>query len=191
MRAAIVVLGLSSLALGGCLSTNTKGSWSCKAPLGGVCQSIGEIDASATGGPAAAGAGAVPVSARTTIAGSSAVQWWKDVPRAAQGPGFPLREGDQVVRVVFAPFVDRSGDYYARSEVYAVVRKGGWWGPSAAPTAFSHPAPYVRPAEPAAPPVKASASEKPCPSKCGDVEKAALPAVIPAATASLAHAPAN
>lgn len=191
MRAAIVVLGLSSLALGGCLSTNTKGSWSCKAPLGGVCQSIGEIDASTTAGPAGAGPSAIPVGARTTIAGAEAVRWWKAVPVAAQGPGFPLREGDQVVRVVFAPFVDRSGDYYARSEVYAVVRKGGWWGPSAAPAAFTHPAPYVRPEETTPPPVKARVPEKPCPSKCGAVEKAALPAVTPTETASLAQAPAN
>jgi hypothetical protein len=190
VRTAIVVLGLSSLALGGCLSTNTKGSWSCKAPLGGVCQSIGEIDATPTRS-GAAGTSMVPVTARTTIAGAEAVRWWKDAPMAAQGPGFPLREGDQVVRVVFAPFVDRSGDYYVRSEVYSVVRKGGWWAPSAAPPAFTHPAPYVRPEETTPPPVKASAPEKPCPSKCGAVEKAALPAATPAATASLAHAPAN
>lgn len=190
MRGAIVVLGLASLGLSGCLSTNTKGSWSCRAPLGGVCQSIGEIEATPTGA-VAAGPSAVPVTARTTIAGAEAVRWWKSVPVAAQGPGFPLREGDQVVRVVFAPFVDRSGDYYARSEVYAVVRKGGWWGPSAAPTAFTHPAPYVRPEQPDAPPVKASAPERPCPSKCDAVENAALPVATPGATTSLAHAPAN
>nr|WP_276208652.1 TraV family lipoprotein [Caulobacter sp. 17J65-9] len=85
-------------------------------------------------GPASSGV--INAAARTTIEGAEVVRWWKDVPRASQGPGFPLREGDQVMRIVFAPFVDRVGDYYTRSEVYAVMRPGGWWGPGAAPEAF-------------------------------------------------------
>lgn len=34
------------------------------------------------------------------------------------------------MRVVFAPWVDAQGDLHNRSEVMAVMRRGGWWMPT-------------------------------------------------------------
>lgn len=128
---ALLAIGAACVALAGCAST-TEGSWSCKAPkgLGGNCHSIEENDR-LIGGVGAADPAA------SAIEGAQVVRWWKTPPWSSlNGPGVPAREGDQVMRVVFSPFVDRTGDYYPRSEVYAVMRRGGWWGPAATPQAL-------------------------------------------------------
>lgn len=124
----LVALAALSLALAGC-ATNTQDRWSCKAPhgSGGTCATIDENDRMIAGTAAAD-------PAASAIEGAQVVRWWKTPPWSSlNGPGVPAREGDQVMRVVIAPFVDRVGDYYPRSEIYAVMRKGGWWGPAATP----------------------------------------------------------
>lgn len=124
---ALVLAGICVVALGGC-ATNTESSWACKLPrgVGGSCNTIAENDQAAGEGKISA-----PLS---NIEGAQVVRWWSTPPWSSlTGPGVPAREGDQVMRVVFAPFVDRVGDYYPRSEVFAVMRPGGWWGPAATP----------------------------------------------------------
>lgn len=130
MRAAAVLTLAGAAALGGCLGSgaNTHGSWSCRIPKGlGVCASIADIDKGATPSSPSAGQG------ESVLAGAP-YRWWEAKPRAVSDGAGPRREGDQVVRVVFAPWVDMVGDYHARSEVFAVVRKSGWWAPERAPS---------------------------------------------------------
>jgi conjugal transfer pilus assembly protein TraV len=117
---AVLAIGLGALALGAC-STNTKGSWSCEAPIGGTaCASIESIDRN---GPAAASAAANSPGIET----ARPVRWWEPQPFVFSAEAGPRREGDQVMMVVFAPWVDAQGDYHGRSEVHAVMRRGGWW----------------------------------------------------------------
>ncbi|MGQ3044186.1 MAG: TraV family lipoprotein [Brevundimonas aurantiaca] len=142
MRGLVVVL-MSSLAVSACsLSTNTKGNWSCSAPTGSSCASIDAIDHSADAGR--------PSPASPGVANAAPVRWWEPQPFVfSEAPG-PRREGDQVMRVVFAPWVDAQGDYHGRSEVHAVMRRGGWWvaAPTAAPS--SQAAPVSRQPQPPA-----------------------------------------
>jgi conjugal transfer pilus assembly protein TraV len=107
--------------LAGCAS-NTKGSWACKAQDGVSCASIDAIDHDAQA-KSAKRRGETPV-----IDGAGIVKWWDRAEGYAQPPiKGPRREGDQVMRVVVAPWVDAAGDYHGRSEIFAVMRKGAWW----------------------------------------------------------------
>jgi conjugal transfer pilus assembly protein TraV len=146
MRGLAVVL-LAGLAVSGCsLSTNTKSNWSCSAPTGAACASIDAIDH--------AGDASRPAPASPGVATAAPVRWWEPQPFVFSDAPGPRREGDQVMRIVFAPWVDAQGDYHARSEVHAVMRRGGWWvaapaaahGQPAASTGRQAP-PTVTPAE--------------------------------------------
>lgn len=116
----VLTIALGAFALAAC-STNTKGSWSCEAPIGGAaCASIDSIDRN----------GSVTSVASSTSPGietAAPVRWWEPQPFVFSGEEGPRREGDQVMLVVFAPWVDAQGDYHGRSEVHAVMRRGGWW----------------------------------------------------------------
>ena len=123
----LALAGAAVSPLGGCAS-NVKGSWSCAIDRGGVCSSITDIDhappANARNGYASAkGYGPAPV-----VADAIPARLWQDAAWQA-GPiaGAPVHETDQVVKVAIAPWVDGSGDYHAGSEVYSVMRKGGWY----------------------------------------------------------------
>ena len=120
MRVALILLAGASLAA---CSTNTKGSWSC----GGVgegqtCASIAQIDGSRSSGAAN------PES--PGIENAVPVRWWEPQPFVFSDGTGPRCEGDQILPVVFAPWVDAQGDYHQRSEVWAVMRRGGWWVPA-------------------------------------------------------------
>lgn len=130
MRGAVILAVLGAAVVSGCGTTNTRNSWSCRIPVGqGACANIEDIDQ--VGGPAAQRA----QKGDGGVAGAVPVRWWEPKPRAIQtASNGPRREGEQVVRIVYAPFVDEQGDYHARSEVYAVVRRGGWWVPEQAPS---------------------------------------------------------
>lgn len=131
MRAALTI-GVATLALAAC-STNTKGSWSCEAPVGGAaCASIESIDR-------AGSRSAAPNPASPGIETAAPVRWWEPQPFVFSAEDGPRREGDQVMKVVFAPWVDAQGDYHSRSEVHAVMRRGGWW--VATPAAAQAPQP--------------------------------------------------
>lgn len=116
MRTALVIL-MAGASLAAC-STNTKGSWSCGAQRGTSCSSIAQMDGSI---------------ARDTqqeqspgIESAEPVRWWEPKPFVFSDAQGARREGDQVLRLVFAPWVDAQGDYHERSIVRAVVRRGGW-----------------------------------------------------------------
>ncbi|OYW73483.1 MAG: hypothetical protein B7Z26_11985 [Asticcacaulis sp. 32-58-5] len=113
---ALCLLGLSACA-------NTKGSWACKAEPGASCSNIATIDANDSVAP-----GRGKHKAMTVVDNSGPAAWWsQEDARASPLVTGPRREGDQVMRVVIAAWVDAVGDYHAPSEVYGVMRKGGWW----------------------------------------------------------------
>lgn len=105
-----------------CAGSPTEKRWSCAPGKGAFrsCASIREIDALSTPQPAQA-ASAVTLK---TLTGGEAFRI-----TAGDGeliPTAPEREPDQVIRVVVAPWIDAAGDYHARSEIFAIVRRGGW-----------------------------------------------------------------
>ncbi|QYC12373.1 TraV family lipoprotein (plasmid) [Brevundimonas nasdae] len=121
-----IALVATAAALSACGSTNTKGSWACSAETGTSCAPISAIDNSAPrrGAPGTA-------SSATGIEGAGPVRWWAPDPFVfSSDQGGVRREGDQVIRIVFAPWVDAQGDLHHRSEVMAVMRRGGWWMPA-------------------------------------------------------------
>lgn len=120
----ILVIALMGAGLAAC-STNTKGSWSCAGVgEGRTCASIDAIDngtARSTSGRNAESPG---------IEGAEPVRWWEPRPFVFTDGEGARREGDQVLSIVFAPWVDAQGDYHHRSVVQSVVRRGGWWLPT-------------------------------------------------------------
>jgi len=119
-RTRIASLGLGLL-LAAC--ANTRGSWSCAADPGVPCRSIADLD----GRKRASGEPTPPA-----IEGAVALRWWS-TPASLAGTfeQAPRREPDQIVRVLVAGWTDATGDFHAPSEIYAVVRQGGWGGPPA------------------------------------------------------------
>lgn len=114
MRWGIIIA--TSLLLGACGSTNTRGSWSCSAQAGTSCSPIEAIDRGVTQATATPG----------IESGAQPLRWWEPQPFVFSADAAARREGDQVIRIVFAPWVDGQGDYHERSEVRAVMRRGGW-----------------------------------------------------------------
>ena len=122
MRTVLVLA--SGLALAACAGSPTEKRWSCAPSKGAFrsCASIAEIDARAHPQPTARGGG---VSLRTLTGAAPAAG-----ALGASGPDVaPVREGDTVLRIIVAPWTDAAGDYHARSDIYAVVRRGGWTVP--------------------------------------------------------------
>lgn len=135
-----------SLALVGC-GTNTKGSWACQAAEGSSCASIAQID-SLEGPPAEGKHRRKPA---PIVDGAGAVRWWtQEDARAGELANGPRRETDQVIKITIAPWIDAIGDYHDLSDVFGVMRKGGWWtSPPISPLA---PAVVSRPLPPPPPP---------------------------------------
>lgn len=153
-RALIIVATLSLTALGAC-ATNTKGSWACKAEEGATCANIAAIDS--LEGPALRGPSRKAKRA-SVIDSSGPVEWWnQEDARAGELVGGPRREGDQVMRVVIAAWIDAVGDYHAPSEVYGVMRKAGWW--TSPPVSALTPAVASRRSLPLTKPVEASSPQ--------------------------------
>lgn len=117
MRAGVALTALVLLA--GC-STNTKSNWSCGAVAGSSCAAISQTD-QATVAPQAVSA------AVSDARGGSPLRYWAPEPFVFSDQVGARREGDQVMRIVFAPWVDAQGDLHERSVVQAVMRRGGWW----------------------------------------------------------------
>jgi len=153
-RSLYIVATLSLLGLGAC-ATNTKGSWACKAEEGATCANIASIDS--LEGPPLQGRG--HKTKKTSVVDSSGpVQWWsQEDARAGELVGGPRREGDQVMRVVIAAWIDAVGDYHAPSEVYGIMRKGGWW--TAPPVSALTPAVAVRRLQPLTKPTASPAAQ--------------------------------
>lgn len=131
-----VALVLSSAALaaalGGCQS-NVKGSWACAVDRGGVCASITDIDhMPARGGSQTQHAS---ILADPVVDGAIPAKLWGEG-RWTTGAlaGAPVRQSDQVMKVAVAPWVDQAGDYHTGGEVYAVMRRAGWYAPRPSPT---------------------------------------------------------
>lgn len=123
MKTGVLAVG-AALLLSACAGSPTQKRWSC-APAKGVfrtCASIGEIDARSNPQPMAGSAG---VTLRTLTGGALAGATGAPVVPVAQ----PVREGDTVLRIVVAPWTDAAGDYHATSDIFAVVRRGGWTVP--------------------------------------------------------------
>ena len=124
---AIAVLALAGLA--GACSTNTQNSWSCGAiGKARICSTIADIDAAKS--PRSQNLD--PGANANSIEGAAPVRWWEPKPFVfASADSGPRREGDQILKVIFAPWVDAQGDFHARSEVFSLMRRGGWAiGPS-------------------------------------------------------------
>lgn len=119
---ALALMALAGLA--SACTTNTQNSWSCGA-IGNakICSTIADIDAAKT--PRAQ---EQETSANTnSIEGAAPVRWWEPKPFVfSSADSGPRREGDQVLKVIFAPWVDAQGDYHGRSEVFSLMRRGGW-----------------------------------------------------------------
>lgn len=64
------------------------------------------------------------------IESAGPVRWWAPEPFVFSSQEGVRREGDQVLRIVIAPWVDAQGDLHQRSEVQAVMRRGGWYMPA-------------------------------------------------------------
>lgn len=111
---------------------NTKGSWACRPDRGAPCQSIASLDHTSS----------APAPGEAPSLGGAPVRWWSRGEAVAGAfDAAPRREPDQVVRVLIAGWTDSSGDYHAPSEVFAIVRRGGWWAPPAVtPLAPARPA---------------------------------------------------
>jgi len=115
-----------SLALTACAGSPTEKRWSC-APTKGAfrsCASIAEID-SRSDPQAAQSPGGVSL---TTLTGAAPARGAKAL-LGVSGEAAPHREGDTVLRIMVAPWIDAVGDYHARSDIFAVVRRGGWTVP--------------------------------------------------------------
>lgn len=126
-RAFIVCSAAAMLAA--CAGSPTEKRWSCSPGKGAFrsCASIREIDARSTPQPAQAGS---PLTLKTLTGG----EVFRVAPSDSRpGPAIPEREPDQVIRVVVAPWIDAAGDYHARSEIFAIARRGGWAVPVPAP----------------------------------------------------------
>jgi len=130
VRRAALFLGLLvavGLGAGGCAST-VKGSWSCKIDRGGSCGSIADIDR----GDLPKGRGVQRTrepDSDPVIGAAVPAVLERHGGRWPAGPaaGAPVHETDQIVKVLVAPWIDRAGDYHGQAEIYAVVRKGGWY----------------------------------------------------------------
>jgi hypothetical protein len=152
-----ILAGVAMLGLAGCGSTNTKGSWACAADRGVPCSSIATLD----GQPGASGAMTARHDGKSppSVDGAGALRWWT---AAETGGGAfdqaPRREPDQFAKVLIGGWIDGSGDYHAPSEVFALMRRGGWW---AAPPAV--PLVTARSGERTAAPRVAGAGPSPSP----------------------------
>jgi hypothetical protein len=126
MRTSAILL-ICGLALGqAACASNTKGSWSCTADRGVPCASIDTIDHTDVT-KSADGAGRSRAKS-PLIDGATPARWW--TANDAIGGQFdkaPRREPDQYVKVLIGGWVDASGDFHSPSEIYAVMRRGGWW----------------------------------------------------------------
>ena len=128
-RAAVAfsLAALAAAALGGCQS-NVKGSWACAVDRGGVCASITDIDhMPARGSYPAQRAG---VAADPVVDGAIPAKLWGEGGWSTGAlAGAPVRQSDQVMKVAVAPWIDQAGDYHTGGEVYAVMRRAGWYAP--------------------------------------------------------------
>jgi len=128
-----ILVGAALLALAGCGSTNTKGTWACAADHGVPCSSIAALDGQP--GPAGATTARRDGKPAPLVDGAGALRWWTAAD--ATGGAFdqaPRREPDQFAKVLIGGWIDGSGDYHAPSEVFALMRRGGWWAaPPAVP----------------------------------------------------------
>lgn len=179
----------SVAALAACATDKpTKGSWSCGIPGTGSCSTIDEIDRGVAGGTA--------LPARSTsgpiIDGAQPARWWTVANHtAAPSAAGPLRETDQVMRVVIAPWVDAVGDYHGKGEVFSIMRRGAWWltAPGQAQpnrtVIAATPAPAPRKATAKAQPAPAAAPVAAAPSR--PVAAAPAPVVVAAAPAAVAN----
>jgi conjugal transfer pilus assembly protein TraV len=162
----------AALAASGC-STNTKGAWACPADRGVTCQSIAALD----GGKA----GARQSRSSAKPSGVGAVRWWDGNETLTGNFDLaPRREPDQFLKVLIGGWTDAGGDYHAPSEVFAVMRHGGWWAPP--------------PATPLAPPRVAARPEKgtsslPAAAKIPDKPAAAQPPSVVASTPAVSSEP--
>ena len=141
MARLFVITGLA-LVLAGCAGSPTEKRWSCS-PTKGVfrsCASIGEIDARSSP-QKNQGPGGVSLQALTGAGPARSAQGWT----SALGEAAPQREGDTVLRIIVAPWIDAAGDYHARSDIFAVVRRGGWTTPVPPPPAPPTPSPDTAP----------------------------------------------
>lgn len=121
MRAGLILVATAMVSA--CAGSPTERRWSC-APTKGAfrsCASIAEIDARSRPQPA-------PASEVTLRAITGAAP--ANLPDARPiHDSAPVREGDRVLRITVAPWIDAAGDYHDRSDIYAVVRRGGWTVP--------------------------------------------------------------
>lgn len=115
----IAILGAS---VSGCSTLtnleNVASDWSC--PLvDGVCADISTIDASLIlNGSSPANAVGAP--------GGSLSQGYEAIAISYDGGDMPERSTDEVARIVFAPSIDRAGNFHGERELFAVMRDSLW-----------------------------------------------------------------
>lgn len=89
---------------------------------GGIrCESIDSINARVDRGEIGNGTHAVTDSYLSTIS------YHPSYPSSFNN-GKPLRYGETVMRVWFAPFEDKQGNYHEESDIFTITKPGHWIG---------------------------------------------------------------
>jgi conjugal transfer pilus assembly protein TraV len=118
----LLVAGPLAIALSGCAS-HVRGGWGCALDPGMVCASISDIDHRPAPSAAAANAAPGPVIEGAVAASLLSPAGWS----AGALAGAPVREPDPILKIVVAPWIDAAGDFHGVAEVFAVMRRGGWF----------------------------------------------------------------
>jgi conjugal transfer pilus assembly protein TraV len=117
-----LAIGALGIGLAGC-ATHVRGSWGCALDPGMVCASISEIDHRPASSPRAANAAPGPAIDGAVAARMRDQAGWT----VGAVAGAPIREPDPILKIVVAPWIDSVGDFHGAAEVFAVMRRGGWF----------------------------------------------------------------
>lgn len=111
----MMMLGVASLALASCASSNMKKEWDCGAQEGLGCRSIAEIQSTIVR------TGDAPAASMIGVSGRGGVQSVN-----LKHQGVPMWERDQIMKIFIGDYVDSSNNYHTESVIYTVIREAGW-----------------------------------------------------------------
>ena len=122
----ITLLLICGLQLTGCVTSN--GTFQCPYKGKGLCKRLDQVNDMVDRGEIRAGRKARSINYLALNDNSTS---FGGIPRpfaTTFKKGEPLRYGETVLRVWFAPFVDKEGFYHHQGYVDAVVKPGSWIG---------------------------------------------------------------
>lgn len=126
---ASVLLVASSL-LTGCAGLNSK--FDCPMKPGVMCESLDKVNTQVDQGVLGGSEGSDCPTCHAHSASASQVSvnpnFRTPYPMAAMNPGDPVRYGETVMRIWFAPFEDKDGNYHQPNIIYTVIKPGHWIG---------------------------------------------------------------